>query len=210
MIKTSQSLADLANEIISSGQISSEQVKLLRLQIFSEARMLERMLEDDIVDRHEAETLFSINDAVSEEDSDPSWRELFVEGITSHVLKDEISPSTLDEEEAQFIISKTGNDGNVDAIELDLLVNLSASVTSSPPSFHSFVLGALKSAVIKEGLVDESNAHRIMRVIYGPGSSAGKTVDELEKSWLMEIDEATKRGANHPSWNILKLKLGVA
>lgn len=207
-IKTNQSLRELANEIISRREIDFEQVKMLRLYIFSEARIMDSMFEDGIVDRDEAETLFSINDAVSVGKYDPSWSELFVEAMTSHVLKDEMSPSRLDEEEAQFIISKIERDGRVDPVELDLLVNISASVTSAPERFHSFVLDALKDVVLLEGLVTERNAQRIRRVIYGPGSSSGKTVDDAEQRWLREIDEAT--GENHPSWNILKLELNIS
>ena len=208
-MQTDRALEVLADEIISAGTIDAEQVKEIRLRIFSETRILERMLDDGIIDRDEAETLFAINDALSTGTYDASWRDLFVEAITSHVLKDEISPGGLDEEEAQFILAGIQNDGKVDAVEIDLLVNVSASVTSAPPFFHRFVLAALKDLVLHDGLVGEQDVRMIRSVICGPGSSSGQSIDELEKAWLREIDDLTAQGKNHPLWSLLKLEVGL-
>ena len=201
-------LDDLANEIISAGRIDAEQVKEIRLRIFSETRILERMLDDGIVDRGEAETLFSINDALSAGQYDASWRDLFVEAITSHVLKDEISPSVLDEEEAQFILTGAQKDGKIDLVEIDLLINVSASVRSAPPFFHRFVLDALKGLVLQDGLVGEDDVRMIHSVSCGSGSSSGRSIDDMEKAWLHEIDDLTAQRKNHPSWSLLKLEVG--
>ena len=208
-MQINRALEDLANKILSTGNIDAEQVKEIRLRIFSEARILERMLDDGLVDRDEAETLFSINDALSAGVYDASWRDLFVEAITSHVLKDEISPSVLDKEEAQFILAGVQNDGKVDAVEIDLLVNVSASVRSAPPFFHRFVLAALKDLVLLDGLVDEHDVRMIRSVICGSGSSSGQSIDDLEKAWLREIDDLTAQGKNHPSWSLLKHEVGL-
>jgi hypothetical protein len=207
-MQTYRALDELANEIISTGTINAEQVKEIRLRIFSETRILERLLEDGIVDRGEAETLFSINDALSAGQYDASWRDLFVEAITSHVLKDEISPDVLDEEEAQFILKRIQKDGKIDPVEIDLLVNVSASVRRAPPFFHRFVLDALKALVLQDGLVGEEDVRKIRSVICGPGSSSGQSIDDLEKAWLREIDDQTARRKNHPSWGLLKLEVG--
>lgn len=209
-MQTDRALDDLANEIISAGSIDAEQVKKIRLRIFSETRILERMLDDGIVDRDEAETLFSINDALLAGQYDASWRDLFIEAITSHVLKDEISPGVLDDEEAQFILAGVQKDGKIDPVEIDLLVNVSASVTSAPAFFHRIVLDALKGLVLQDGLVGEDDVRMIRSVICGPGSSSGQSIDDLEKAWLREIDDVTARKKNHPSWSILKLEVGLS
>lgn len=209
-VKVNRSLAELANEIIARREIDAQQVKLIRLEVFSESRVLERMLDDGIIDEHEAELLFAINDALAGGSYDPSWRDLFVEAITSHVLKDEISPGTLDEEEAEFILSRIKRVGGVGPVELELLVSISASVKSAPPFFQSFVLDALKTAVLRDDVVDDHDAQMIRRVIFGSGSSSGKVVDEPEKTFLRQIKEATAgSGKNHPSWDILQLELGI-
>ena len=203
-----RALNDLANEIISAGRIDAEQVKEIRLKIFSETRILERMLDDGIVDRGEAETLFAINDALSAGQYDASWRDLFVEAVTSHVLKDEMSPGVLDEEEARFILKGVEKDGKIDPVEIDLLVNVSASVWSAPTFFHRFVLDALKGLVLQDSLVGEDDVRMIRRVICGSGSSSGRSIDDMEKAWLREIDDMTARKKNHPSWSLLKLEVG--
>jgi hypothetical protein len=209
-MQTDRALDDLANEIISRGTIDAEQVKEIRLRIFSETRILERLLDDGIVDRVEAETLFSINDALSAGRYDASWRDLFVEAITSHVLRDEISPDVLDEEEAQFLLQRIQKDGKVDPVEIDLLVNVSASVRRAPAFFHKFVLEALKELVLRDGLVGEDDVRMIRNVICGPGSSSGRSIDDLEKGWLREIDEQTDGRKNHPSWSLFKLEVGFS
>jgi hypothetical protein len=205
-----ESLENLANGIISRRGIDADEVKLLRLHIFSETRILERILEDGIIDRDEAETLFRINDALAGANAvDPSWSSLFVEAITSHILKDELSPSQLDEQEAQFLISRIGRSGRVEPLELELIVHVSASVWTAPSSFHSFVLEAVQNAVRESGVVDEHLAHMIRRVIFGPGSSSGHQVDETEKKFLREIEEATAGRENHPAWRLLLMELDV-
>jgi hypothetical protein len=208
-MKLGQKLPDLVNEIIARKSIDHGQVKAIRLEIFSEARVIERMLEDGVVDRAEAEMLFSINGALSEGLYDESWCDLFVEAITSHVLKDEMSPGRLDEEEARYILMKIQKGGPVSSIEMDLLANVSASVTSSPPFFHEFVLDALKDYVLRDQVVSEGDTRLIRTIIFGPGSSSGQSIDERERAWLREIDGLTSRGKNHPSWNLLKLEAGL-
>jgi hypothetical protein len=209
MTQARRTLSDIADEVINQGSINADQVKEIRLEIFSETRVMERMLEDGIVDREEAELLFSINEILPEGLYDDSWHDLFVEAITSHVLKDEISPDSLDEEEARFILMKVQKGGNISPIEMDLLVNLSASVRSAPLFFQRFVLAALKDYVLRDGLIDERDARMIRTVILGPGSSSGKTIDEIEKAWLREIEDITPPEKNHPSWGMFKLEVGL-
>ena len=205
MTQARRTLSDIADEIINQGSINADQVKEIRLEIFSETRVMERMLMDEIIDREEAELLFSINDTLPDGLYDNSWHDLFVEAITSHVLKDEISPGSLDEEEAQFILMKVQKRGTLSRTDIDLLVNLCASVRNAPLFFYRFVLASLKDYVLQDGLINEHDARMIRSVILGPGSSSGKTIDEIEKAWLREIDNLVHKEKNHPSWGMLKL-----
>lgn len=204
-----QSLDDLAQKIITEKAINADEVKLIRQHVFSEAKILERALEDGVVDRHEAETLFAINDAVTDGTSDESWPTLFIEALTSHVLKDEISPETLDTDEARFLVTMVVKDAKVDAAELELMVNVSASVKSAPPFFHQFVLTALKEAIIRDGVVDEHDVQMIRRVIFASGSSAGAALSALERELLFDIQRATRESDNHPSWSALQAEVNL-
>ena len=112
----SKPLTDLANDILSDGIIDADEVSKIR----------ERVYADGIIDREEADFLFQLNDGASGKDNDPAWKAFFVEAITDHVLKDETSPDILDEDEAQYLIKKIEADDQVDDVELELLVNISA------------------------------------------------------------------------------------
>lgn len=210
MLAQRRGLSEIAEEIIGRGTIDADQVKYIRLEVFSEARVIERMLDDGVVDRREAELLFSINDALEEGLYDLSWRDLFVEAITSHVLRDEMSPGHLDEEEAQFIMAKVQRRGSLNSVEVELLACISACVLNAPAFFHEFVLASLKDYVLRDRIVDERDARLIENVIFGPGSSSGKAIDERERAWLGGIDGLTLREKNHPSWTMLKHRSGLA
>lgn len=202
-------LAELSAKVLAARLIDLEDVKKLRRGLFSEEQIVDHIFDEEIIDRDEAEMLFAINDAVSRGHCHESWRELFVEAITSHTLKDEMSAGALDADEAQFIISRIEKDGKIDLAELELVVNVSASVTSAPEFFHEYVLAALRKDVLETGSVDEARSSRIRRVIFGPGSRSGKEIDQSEISWLRQIDEVTKDKGNHSTWDILKRELEI-
>ena len=63
------------------GVMGRDEVELLRRILFSQAS------EGNIaVSRHEAETLFDINDAVRGQDNDPAWNDLFAKAIGAAVM----------------------------------------------------------------------------------------------------------------------------
>jgi len=186
-------LAELAEDIIEDGIVDAEEVANIR----------ERIYEDDIIDREEADFLFSINDAVSGANNDPGWKELFVQALSDHVLKDEISPDEIDEDEEQYLISKIQADDQVDDVELALLVNIIATAKKTSESFQAFVLSSLRDAVLEDGVVDEAEVKMIRKVIYGTGSGAGEGVDRAEADFLFELNDTTSGKKNHPSWKDL-------
>ncbi len=188
-----QPLSDLANAIIADGIVDAEEVKKIR----------ERICADGVIDREEADFLFELNDAVSGHDNDPSWQELFVEAITSHVLEDEISPDVLDEDEAEYLISKIQADGKVDAAELALIVNIVSKAESAPESFDKFLLSALKTSILEDGIIDAQEVEMIRKVIYSSGGSGGESVSRLEADFLFDLNDATTGKANHESWKEL-------
>lgn len=94
------------------------------------AQLRELIMEDGVIDREEADVLFEINDAVNGNDNHESWGELFAEAISSHVLNDDQSNGEIDEEEADYLISKVMNDGTVDAVERKMLETIKEGATS--------------------------------------------------------------------------------
>lgn len=186
-------LNEFAAAIIEDGIVDAEEVKKIK----------ERIYEDGIIDREEADFLFSINDATSGAQNDPGWQSLLVEALSDHVLKDEVSPDVLDEDEAAYLKSKTEADGKIDANELALLVNIVSNAKSAPDDFNAFVLSSLKTAVLEDGIIDEAEVQMISKVIYGTASGAGVGVDRAEADFIFDLNDATSGKDNHPSWNEL-------
>ena len=151
----------------------------------------------------EADFLFTINDAVSGHDNDPSWLELFVEALTAHVLEDDVSPDVLDDDEAQYLVSKIEADEQVDASELALMVNIASKAKEAPESFNKFLLSAMKDALLEDGIIDAQEVDMIRKVIYGTGGSGGESVSRLEADFLFDLNDATSGAANHGSWKDL-------
>ena len=104
-------LKELKNSILADGIIDEQEVKQLR----------EILYEDGKIDYEEAEFIFELNDAVSDKSNHESWKTFFIDVIFDFLLKDEISPGIIDEEEAEWLIAKVTNDGQIDTNELALL-----------------------------------------------------------------------------------------
>lgn len=104
-------LKELKNSILADGIIDEQEVKQLR----------EILYEDGKIDYEEAEFIFELNDAVSDKSNHESWKTFFIDVISDFLLKDEISPGIIDEEEAEWLIAKVTNDGQIDTNELALL-----------------------------------------------------------------------------------------
>jgi len=188
-----KSFEELAINILEDGIIDAEEVKLIR----------ERIYEDGIIDREEADFLFKLNDGASGANNDPSWKALFTEAITDHVLKDEISPDVLDADEADYLINKIKADGIVDDVELALLVNIVANAKECTDSFNAFVLESLKTAILEDGIIDADEVEMIRTVIYGTGSGEGEGVDRSEADFLFDLNDATSGKENAPAWKNL-------
>jgi len=123
--KTMNKFDELKKSILDDGVIDENEVKQLR----------EVLYEDGIIDKEEAEFLFDLNDAVTGNANHPSWGHFFVEAITDFLLKDEVSPGEIDEDEEQWLLEKIESDGKVDELELALLENLKSNAKSFPESF---------------------------------------------------------------------------
>jgi hypothetical protein len=184
-------LGELAEDILADGIIDAAEV----------AKIKERIYEDGVIDREEADFLFQLNDGASGKENDPSWKDLFVEALTDHVLKDEVSPDVLDEDESKYLIEKIEGDGQVDDVELELIVNVTAKAKKCAPSFNAFVLDAVKKAVIADGIVDANEVETMKKVVYGTGGGAGEGVDRAEADMLFDINDATTENEGHDaSW----------
>jgi len=115
-------LNDLKKSILADGVIDEAEVKQLQEVLYA----------DGTIDKEEADFLFELNDAVSGKDNHKSWQPFFVDAVTSYLLEDENSPGEIDDEEAQWLLSKIQGDGKLDEIESALLANLKVKAKSFP------------------------------------------------------------------------------
>ena len=113
-------MKELVKQILEDGKIEAQEVQELRAAI----------LADGKVDKEEAEALFKLNDEATEKD--PSFKDLFVEGIKSYILEDGI----IDNEEEQFLLAHISTD--VDENEKALLETLAAE-TELPESLAALI-----------------------------------------------------------------------
>jgi hypothetical protein len=184
------SLDVLAKDIIDDGIVDADEVEGLRKRIYA----------DGVVDREEADFLFLVNDAVSGNNNDLGWKDLFVDALTKYVLDDEVSPGVVDEDEAEYLISKIEADGTVDEIELALFVNIMATAKSTAEKLQEFVLASIKSAILEDGIIDAQEVEMLKKVIYGSGGGAGEGVDRAEAEFLFNLNDAVSGKANAPAW----------
>lgn len=110
--------------ILDDGIIDEQEVKQLK----------EILYEDGIIDQEEADFLFDLNDAVSGKKNHPDWERFFVDAICDFLLKDEISPGEIDDNECAWLVDKIEGDGQVDKIEKKLLLALKEKSTNFPKS----------------------------------------------------------------------------
>ena len=191
MSSDNNTLEDFASEILEDGVIDADEVKAIK----------QRLYEDGVIDREEADFLFTLNDGVSGKANHESWKSFFIEAITDHVLDDDETPGVIDQDEATYLIDKIKGDGQVDEIELDLLVNICDKATGeSPESFSDFVLSSIKSAILEDGVVDLEEVQMLRRVIYGAGGAGGAEVDRAEAELIFELNDATSGNENVSEW----------
>ena len=73
-----------------------------------------------------------MNDAVSGKENDASWEGFFVQAISDFLLKDEVSPNEIDEDEAAWLVEKSGAHGKLDGVEKAIRESLKANAKSFP------------------------------------------------------------------------------
>lgn len=115
------SLGALQKLVLADGRIDKEEVRQIRTKIYA----------DGVIDQDEAEFLFALNDATS--DNDPAWKSLFINAVASYVLDDRNSPGVVDAEEAQWLVDKIKADGEVDENEAALIKLIRRQAISVDP-----------------------------------------------------------------------------
>lgn len=118
-----KTLEALKKEILADGIIDAGEVKEIETVIYA----------DGEIDQEEADFLFDLNDAVSGKDNHASWSDLFVKAISSFVLDDEESNGEIDADETKYLLDQIQGDGQIDSVEMALLVHLQSTLGDQLP-----------------------------------------------------------------------------
>ncbi len=192
----SEKLEQLKTAILADGVIDAEEVITIKNAIY----------EDGKIDREEADFMFALNDAVSGKENHYSWKDLFVKAITDHVLKDDTSYGSVDDEEADYLIGKIQGDSKIDEIEQALILKIIEKATGTCDKFQDFVLVSFKNLILEDGVIDAAEVKTIKSIIYGAGGAGGAKIDVKEAEWLFELNDAVSGKANHENWTALMVE----
>jgi len=194
-------------EILTRGSIKEADIARLRRVLY----------EDGVIAPDEAELLFRLNDGCALKD--PSWADLFVEGITDYIVFQERPQGYVTASNAHWLIDRISRDGKVDSkTELELVVNVLDKARWAPISLAKFALDQVKYAVISgagplragkmldPGCITEGEVDLLRRILYAFGGDGHVAVTRDEADILFDIDEAVGDSAPNPAWTDLFVK----
>lgn len=197
---------DLAESLCAKGTITAEDVMALRRGVFP----------DGVVDAHEAEAVFRLDQACSQKD--PVWTRFYVDALTDYFVWQSKPKGYVDEKLAQVLIDKIVHDGRIDAMsELELLINVVHWAIWCPEQLSVLVLEAMRQSVLSPAtasygsnrppcVITPADVEIIRKAVYAPGSPGGFTVTRREAELMFELNDATSDSENAPTWPDLFVK----
>ena len=187
------SLSALAKKITQDGVIDGFEVQIIR----------ERLYENRIIDRDEADFFFKLNDSVTGIKNDAFWGALFVDALTDHFLYDTKSPGSIDGSGGQYILRKISKDGKIDDLELRLLVNIISKAKICAMELVDFAMEAMKARILRDGFIDDYEVEMVLKLVYGDGANDDEGVDRSKANFLFDLNEKAAGMPNSPAWKEL-------
>lgn len=193
--------------LVEKGSVSAEDVLTLRQRVFN----------DGLVQRDEAEWIFAIQEAA--QDVAPDWEAFFIEAMVDIAVRQAQPYGYVTKESADWLIGELSSDGRVNgALELDAVIKVVDKATSCPPQMSGFALEQVKHAVIEgqgpargpglfaAGVVTEADVERLRGILYAFGGDGNVAVTRPEAEVLFDINDATSAADNHAAWSDLFVK----
>ena len=187
------SLSALAQKITQDGVVDGFEVQIIR----------ERIYENGVIDRDEADFFFKVNDTVTGIKNDAFWGALFVDALTDHFLNDTKSPGSIDGVEGQYLLRKISKDGKIDDLELRLLVNIISKAKTCPMELIDFAMEAMKARILRDGFIDDYEVEMVQKLIYGIGGNNDESVDRTKANFLFDLNDKAAGMPNSPAWKDL-------
>jgi hypothetical protein len=197
-------LTSVIDAILAKGRIGDADVLALRRDVYA----------DGAISKEEASRLFAINDACPS--SNMSWGQFFTEALSDFVVHQMQPSGYVDEINAEWLITHIDSDGKVETVnELELLIGILEKAKSVPECLNLYALNQVKRAVLsgegvsrsgkslRAGVVTEGDVEILRRILYAYGSGNNIGITTAEAELLFDINDATAKVDNHPSWNVL-------
>lgn len=124
-----KTLQELKDEFLADGVIDANEVAELE-RVF---------LADGKIDLEEANILFDINNVVSGKNNAVAWNNFFIRAISSYLLDDNTTPGLIDDDETEWLYNRIKGDGQIDALERELLLNLKSHVKDFPSKLEELL-----------------------------------------------------------------------
>ena len=187
------SLFALAQKITRDGVVDGFEVQIIK----------ERLYENGVIDRNEADFFFKVNDTVTGIKNDAFWRDLFVDSLTDHFLNDTKSPGSIDTVEGQYLLRKISKDEKIDDLELRLLVNIISKAKTCPMELIDFAMEAMKARIFRDGFIADYEVEMVQKFIYGIGGNNNGDVDRTKANFLFDLNDKAAGMPKSPSWKNL-------
>jgi hypothetical protein len=187
------SLFALAQKITQDGVVDGFEVQVIR----------ERVYENKVIDRDEADFFFKVNDTVTGIKNDAFWGSLFVDALTDHFLNDTKSPGSIDIPEGQYLLRKISKDRKINDLELRLLVNIISKAQSCPIELVDFAMEAIKARILRDGFIDDYEVEMVQNLIHGIDRKNSVCVDRKKANFLFDLNDQAAGMPNSPAWKEL-------
>jgi len=165
-------------------------------------RIVNEIYNDGIVSRGEAETLFRLNEMLSE--TDPSWGSRFREALTDFLITREAPEGWVTDEEADWLLAQVHHDGEHPCLEeIDLLIAVLRKADGVPSKLAHYTLDAIAHRIIEAGNANQLMVERVRYALFAGAGDGGLWVSQHEASVLFQINDAICKAENDVSWNDL-------
>jgi len=195
---------NLAERACADGVIDSAELAALRKAGWN----------DGTLSQWEAESLFTINDALSAHDDD--WCDFFVESIGEYVINAAPPLGYVSQEEANWLVQQIRKDDRLcSKTELELLVRIYERACNVPDSLKAFVLAQIEQAVLigngptrsggelSDTHISGAEVQILRRMLFAPASDRPAAVGRREAEMLFRLKDAAAGADNVPEWKTL-------
>ena len=197
----SETLEALCARLVAAGEITDADVLAVRRLVWPDGVLLPA----------ETDAIFTLNSRCARRSGD--WHDFFVEALSHYVVRQRAPIGYVNDENAQWLISRIDADGKVDGpTELELLVRVMEIAVGVPDSLRRYGLQQIERAVMmgegptrlasshRPGAIDSTEVTLLRRMLFAGGGEGASIISRDEAELLFRVKDATLEAANAPEW----------